>query len=119
MDSNLGIAKEVQTALDASMEAGTNPREPKIHRSSSQVIVAFPKLRSPEDWFPEDSEAKPFGDTRIDREEFRIDREKFRSLRRIGKDEYAMVNGAFIARFVEILGDGSGTLGTEVFLNLE
>ncbi|KAI6675312.1 hypothetical protein NL676_003218 [Syzygium grande] len=108
MDSNLGIAKKViETALAASMEAGTNPQEPKIRHSSSPVIVAFPKLRSPEDWFPEDSEAKPFGDTRIDRE-------KFRSLRRISKDEYAMVNGAFIARFVEILGDGSGTLGTEI-----
>ncbi|KAI6675315.1 hypothetical protein NL676_003221 [Syzygium grande] len=108
MDSSLGIAKEViDTALAASMEDGTNPQELKIRRISSQVIVAFPKSWSPEDWFPQDSQAKPFGDTPIGRE-------KFRSLRRIGKDVDATVNGAFMARFVEILGDGSGTLGTEV-----
>ncbi|XP_056170876.1 protein EDS1L-like [Syzygium oleosum] len=108
MDSNLGIAKEVIVeALAASMEPGTNPEELKIRRSSSQVIVALPKSWSPEHWFPQDSEAKPFGDTPIGRE-------KFRSLRTIGKDVDATVNGAFMARFLRILNDESGKFRAEV-----
>lgn len=110
MESNFGIIKEeevIKDALSVSIEAREKPKELNIRSSSSQVIVAFPESWSPEDWSCKDSKAKPFGETEIDPV-------KFPSLRRIGKDEVATVNGAFMARFARILEDSSRTLRKEV-----
>ncbi|XP_018721065.2 protein EDS1 [Eucalyptus grandis] len=108
MFSNLGTRDEViKAALSASIEARDDRQELSIRNSSSEVIVAFPGSWSPEDWFPKDSKAEPFGDDQIDRK-------KFPSLRSIGKDEDARVNKAFMQRFLRILDDGSGRLRSEV-----
>lgn len=112
MDRILGINNEViKAALSASIESRDDRQELNICNRSSEVIVAFPRSWSPEDWFPKDSKAKSFGDDRIDRKKF--------SLRSIGLDEDARVNKAFMERFLRILDDGSGRLRCEVFSNLE
>ncbi|XP_039160054.1 protein EDS1L isoform X2 [Eucalyptus grandis] len=108
MDGILGINDEViKAALSASIEARDDRQELNICNRSSEVIVAFPRSWSPEDWFPKDSKAKSFGDDRIDRK-------KCPSLRSIGLDEDARVNKAFMERFLRILDDESGRLRSEV-----
>ncbi|XP_056170511.1 protein EDS1L-like isoform X2 [Syzygium oleosum] len=113
MERELGIKAEViKKALSVSIEAHKSPGKPclvegKIPNSPSQVVVAFPGSWSLTDWFAGDSEAKPFGETKIDTK-------KFRSLKSISKDVDAVVNEAFMARFLRILDDGSGTFRAEV-----
>lgn len=115
MERDLGIkAKVIKKALSVSIEAHKSPEKPclvkrKIPNSPSQVIVAFPGSWSLNDWFSGDSKATPFGETKIDTK-------KFGSLKSIGKEVEAMVNEAFMARFLRILDDGSGTFRAEVFL---
>ncbi|XP_030530582.1 protein EDS1L-like isoform X2 [Rhodamnia argentea] len=107
MDGNLGIQKEViKDAYFVSRKAGEKPGELEITGSSSPVIVGFPGSRSPEDWFPEDSKANPFGKTKIDLE-------KFPSLRRIGNGVPATVNRGFMARFERILQKSGQTIRNE------
>ncbi|XP_030521507.1 protein EDS1L-like [Rhodamnia argentea] len=113
MERDLGIKAEVvKKALSVSIEAHKSPEKPclverKIPNSPSHVIVAFPGSWSLNDWFSGDSKAKPFGETKIDTK-------KFGSLKSIGKEVDAMVNEAFMARFLRILDDGSGTFCAEV-----
>ncbi|XP_030521506.1 protein EDS1L-like isoform X3 [Rhodamnia argentea] len=110
---DLGIKAEViRQALSVSVEAHTNPEGLPfvvrgIENSPSQVVVAFAGSWSPNHWFAGDSEAKPFGETDVNPK-------KFPSLRSIGKDAVAKVNGAFMERFLHILDEGSQTFRAEV-----
>lgn len=115
MERELGIKAEViKKALSVSIEAHKSPLKPclvegKIPNSPSHVVVAFPGSWSLTDWFAGDSQAKPFGENKIDTK-------KFRSLKSISKDVDAVVNEAFMTRFLRILDDGSGTFRAEVIL---
>ena len=73
----------------------------KISSSSKEVIMSFPASGAPRDWFS----GKSFGETQINLE-------LFPSLRSVGNDEAAKVNGAFLNRFQEIL--ESSTLKVKV-----
>ncbi|KAK3406746.1 hypothetical protein EUGRSUZ_K02891 [Eucalyptus grandis] len=106
MERYVGIKPQViKKAVSVSIEAHKSPGKPclverKVPGSPSQVIVAFPGSWSLDDWFVGDSEAMPFGETKIDTK-------RFRSLKSIGKDVVATVSEAFMARFLRILDDRS------------
>ncbi|KAI6675310.1 hypothetical protein NL676_003216 [Syzygium grande] len=113
MERDLGIKAEViNKALSVSIAAHKSPEKLclvdwKIPNSPSQVIVAFPRSRSLDDWIAGDSKAEPFGETKVDTK-------MFPSLKSIGKDVVATVNEAFMARFLRILNHESGKFRAEV-----
>lgn len=85
----------IKKACQLSMKAHDKHSKPYIYEespSSSEAVFAFAGSWSANDWFS----GKPFGETKIDLN-------LFPSLRSIGNDETAFVNGALLVKFKAIL----------------
>lgn len=98
----------IEKAYAGSVKAHKSPNKPflveKIIKDSVVVTICFPGSGSAKDWYSNTN----FGETKIDLT-------LFPSLRSIGNDEAALVNEAFLKRFLDILAKSS--LKDEVLLS--
>lgn len=100
LQNSIGVKEKIiKAACHVAMRAHKRPEKPFIRRNcrSSKVIFAFPGTWSAGDWLPAETGTKHFGETQVDLE-------VFPSLKSIGNDEVATVNGAFLHRFLSVLG---------------
>lgn len=105
---SIGMKEElIKKACSCSLKAhgGKKLFRCKEIGGSSEVVFSFPGSWSKEDWFCN----RAFGYTKADLS-------LFPSLRSLGNDEVAMVNGAFFRRFEEVLKENS--FKKEVFLQI-